>query len=232
MRSLVGSPSPRKYFPSNWTRLGDSTRAKGEPEMTSLAVCAFGPISVKYDIGDSRCKWLMEVATIDSHDSSRRIGPIGTASRVVVALGLLLLAGWDGGLSWQIEWYDPLVGLVALLAITVSAGLLAGRYSAGPIRLTGPLAICINCLVIVALVANPNTAGGALLFYGVTLLVAAWRGQPGCEATVLSNLILRRDDQIGCPTFSPIDAAEARRASRSADRGPAITATGAWRRGR
>jgi hypothetical protein len=50
----------------------------------------------------------------------------------------------------------------------------------------------------------------------VTLLVAAWRGQPGCEATVLSNLILRRDDQIGCPTFSPIDAAEARRAERSA----------------
>jgi hypothetical protein len=27
----------------------------------------------------------------------------------------------------------------------------------------------------------------------------------------LSNLILRRDDQIGCPTFTPIDALEARR---------------------
>jgi hypothetical protein len=175
---------------------------------------------------------LTEVAVIASHDSSRRIGPIGTASRVVVALGLLLLAGWDGGLSWQIEWYDPLLGLVALPVIAVSAGLLAGRFSAGPIQFTGPLAICINCLVIVALVANPYTAGGALLFYGVTLLVAAWRGQPGCEATVLSNLILRRDDQIGCPTFSPIDAAEARRAARSADRGPAITATGAWRGGR
>ena len=106
---------------------------------------------------------------IASHDSSRRIGPIGTASRVVVALGLLLLAGWDGGLSWQIEWYDPLLGLVALPAITVSAGLLTGRFSAGPIQFTGPLAICINCLVIVALVANPYTAGGALLFYGVTL---------------------------------------------------------------
>jgi hypothetical protein len=70
--------------------------------------------------------------------------------------------------------------------------------------------------VIVILVVNPVTGPGALLFYGVTLLIAAWRGQPGCEATVLSNLILRRDDQIGCPTFSPIDAAEARhRASRA-----------------
>jgi len=169
---------------------------------------------------------------IASHDSSRQIGPIGTASRVVVAVGLLLLAGWDGGLSWQIEWYDPLVGLVALPAITVSAGLVAGRYSAGPIRLTGPLAICINCLVIVALVANPYTVGGALLFYGVTLLVAAWRGQRGCEATVLSNLVLHRDDQIGCPTFSPIDAAEARRTARSTARGPAVTTTGAARGGR
>jgi hypothetical protein len=175
---------------------------------------------------------LTEVAAIASHDSSRRIGPLGTASRVAVALGLLLLAGWDGGLSWQIEWYEPLVGLVALPAITVAAGRLAGRYSAGPIRLTGLLAICINCLVIVALVANPYTAGGALLFYGVTLLVAAWRGQPGCETTVLSNLVLRRDAQIGCPTFTPIDAAEARRAQSSADRGPAITATGGWRGGR
>jgi hypothetical protein len=27
---------------------------------------------------------------------------------------------------------------------------------------------------------------------------------------VVSNLILHRDDQIGCPTFSPIDEAEAR----------------------
>jgi hypothetical protein len=64
--------------------------------------------------------------------------------------------------------------------------------------------------VIVVLVANPYTGPGAMLFYGVTLLVAAWRGQPDCEATVLSNIILQRDDQIGCPTFSPVDAWEAR----------------------
>src|SRR5918995_5624971 len=56
MRSLVGSPRPRKYFPSNCTRLGDSTRAKGEPEMTPLAVCAFAFISVDYDIEYSRYK--------------------------------------------------------------------------------------------------------------------------------------------------------------------------------
>src|SRR5919106_3263040 len=93
---------------------------------------------------------------------SRRIGPIGMASRVLVGVGLLLLAGWSGGLSWELDWYDPLVGLIALPAITLSAGLLASRHAIGPIRFTGPLAICLNCLVIVLLVANPYTSGGAL----------------------------------------------------------------------
>jgi hypothetical protein len=47
------------------------------------------------------------------------------------------------------------------------------------------------------------------------MFVAAWRAQPGCEATVLSNWTLRRDDQIGCPTFAPIDEVDARLAARS-----------------
>jgi hypothetical protein len=59
-------------------------------------------------------------------------------------------------------------------------------------------------------VVIPYTAGGAALFYGATLLVAAWRGQRGCESTVISNLILRRDDQVGCVFFLPADEAEAR----------------------
>jgi hypothetical protein len=61
----------------------------------------------------------------------------------------------------------------------------------------------------------PYTSVGTTLFYGLTLLVAALRGQPGCEATVLPNLILNRDDQIGCPMFTPIDRAEARARRRS-----------------
>jgi hypothetical protein len=63
-----------------------------------------------------------------------------------------------------------------------------------------------------------STAGGAALFYGATLLIAAWRAQPACEATVLSNSILARDDQLGCPVFSLIDQAEARLEARNAGR--------------
>ena len=70
--------------------------------------------------------------------------------------------------------------------------------------------------VIVALVVNEFTGGGATLVYGATLLFFEWAGQPGCEATVLPNLILRRNDQIGCPTFSPVDRLEARLRGRDA----------------
>ena len=136
--------------------------------------------------------------------TTRRIGPLGTALRVVVGLGLVYLA------AWGIDWYDALVALVALPAITLAMGLAARRYASGPVRFNGPLGIAVNCAVIVALVLNPYTGVGATLFYGATLLVTAWRGQPGCEATVLPNVILGRDDQIGCPAFSPIDHAEAR----------------------
>lgn len=147
----------------------------------------------------------------------RRIGPIGTTTRLVAAAGLLYLALFDGT-SWGFEWYDAAVGLAVLPAATIAFGLGARRYASGPVRFTGSAGTTANCLLLVALAVNPYTAGGAALFYGATLLVAAGRGQPGCEATVVSNAILGRDDQIGCPLFLPIDHAEGRRAARNAGR--------------
>jgi len=145
---------------------------------------------------------------------TRRIGPIGTTTRLIAAAALLYLALFNGT-SWGLQWYDALLGLVLLPGLMLTIALVARHRGTGPIRFTGATGTMFNCAVIVALLANPYTAGGAALFYGVTLLAAAWRAQPGCEATVISNWILRRDDQIGCPTFSPIDHAEARRASRT-----------------
>jgi hypothetical protein len=140
---------------------------------------------------------------------NRRIGPIGTTTRLLVAAGLLYLAFFDGA-SWGLEWYDVAVGLGVLPAAMTAFGLGARRYASGPVRFTGSADTTANCLILIALAVNPYTAGGAALFYGTTLLVAAWRAQPGCEGTVLSNWILGRDDQVGCPVFSPIDEAEAR----------------------
>ncbi len=147
----------------------------------------------------------------------RRVGPIGTTTRLVVAAGLFYLAFFDGT-SWGLEWYDAAVGFGVLPAAVVAFGLAAHRHASGPVRFTGRGGTTANCLLLVALGVNPYTAGGAVLFYGATLLIAAWRGHPGCEATVVSNTIFGRADQLGCPLFSPIDEAEARLAARNAGR--------------
>jgi hypothetical protein len=151
----------------------------------------------------------------------RRIGPIGTASRVLAGLALLYLAMSDGGRSWGLRWYDVALGLGVFPAVMVGVGLAARRFAGAPVRFTGPLGLAVNAALGVALLANEYTAGGAALFVGTTLLVAAWRAQPGCELTVLSNSILRRDDQIGCFVFTPIDEAEARLTARNRQRAPA-----------
>ena len=147
-------------------------------------------------------------------DMKRRIGTIGTTSRVLVGLGLLYLALADG-LSWGLAWREAALGLLGFPAVMVALGLAARRFARRPVHFMGPLGLALNTAVIVALFFFDFTFDAAALFYGVTMFVAAWRAQPGCEATVLSNWILRRDDQIGCPTFAPIDEAEARLTARN-----------------
>ena len=137
---------------------------------------------------------------------TRRIGPIGTVCRIVVGLGLLALA-WYEGRSGLLSWVLVLGAVVFPLAM-VAVVLIARRFVEGPIRFMDSRGLMVNCGVLVVLFLIPYTRGAAALFYGVSLLIAAWLALPGCEATVISNLLLRRDDQIGCPVFSPVDAAE------------------------
>jgi hypothetical protein len=146
----------------------------------------------------------------------RRIGPIGTLSRGLAGLWLLFLAVSDGSrLTWDLRWYEVALGLGVLPAVMLGIGLAARSLAGGPVRFTGPLSLAVNAALGVALFATEYTAGGAALFVGTTLVVAAWLAQPGCELTVLSNRILRRDDQIGCFVFTPIDVAEARLRART-----------------
>lgn len=147
-------------------------------------------------------------------EPASRIGWIGVASRAAAGLLLVYFAVLDGDFSWDLDRRDVALGLVVFPAVMLAVGFAAGRYAAAPLRYTGPIAVVVNCLVIVLLLANPYTGGGAELFYGTSLLVGAWRRQPDYEATVLSNWILRRNDQIGCPIFTPIDRVETRLVTR------------------
>jgi hypothetical protein len=89
------------------------------------------------------------------------------------------------GASWGLAWHEPLLGLVAFPAVMLVFGLGARLLAEGPVRFDGPVGTAANTAVIAALVLFDYTASAAALFYGTTLLVSAWRAQPGREATVL-----------------------------------------------
>jgi hypothetical protein len=137
-------------------------------------------------------------------DSTRRIGPWGTAARASGGAAMLIAVALIG-----VDELDAVLGLV-VFPLVVLAGLRLRGATAAPLRLTGPEGCCLTCAVgAAAFIFEPVAA---LLFYGTSLLVAAVRGDGGCEVFAVSNWLRRRDDQIACPVFAPIDAAE-RRAS-------------------
>jgi hypothetical protein len=53
------------------------------------------------------------------------------------------------------------------------------------------------------------------VFLGASMLLAALRGYSGCESLAISNWLLRRNDQVGCLIFSPLDHLEASRMNKS-----------------
>ena len=137
-------------------------------------------------------------------EGRRQIGVIGTLARVVVGLGLLYLPWWDYGL----QLHDVLLGLVGFPAVVLLWQWLRLRRTTASLRATGVVGHLVCCGIAAVLLLTPATADAADLFYGTSLLLAALRGYAGCEVLAVSNWLLRRDDQVGCPVFLPIDAVE------------------------
>ena len=72
--------------------------------------------------------------------------------------------------------------------------------------------LVLLALLLTPLYARPLsfTSDAALVFYGASMLLAALRGNSGCEVTAISNWILGRDDQVGCLVLGPVDDLERR----------------------
>ena len=110
------------------------------------------------------------------------------------------------------------VGLVAFPGVTIVwQRWRAARKPERLVWLTGPLGHVATLGIFAALYlttwyAEPVSflSDAALVFYGTTMLIAAGRGYAGCEVLAISNWVLRRDDQIGCLLFHPIDDIECR----------------------
>ena len=150
------------------------------------------------------------MTSLAASNRKRSIGVVGTAGRVALGLGFVYLAVTDFGQpEWDLPWQGPVLGLVALPATVILFQVLWLRFTTAPLNATGPIGFFINFAVGAVLFIWSFTRDAALLFYGSSLLLAAVRGYAGCELTAIGNWLLRRDDQVGCVVFSPLDAVEA-----------------------
>jgi hypothetical protein len=122
-----------------------------------------------------------------------------------------------GRYQYRFDALSVILGAVVFPALALAWHWWAIRNRPDALRATGPVATTINMLVLVALFLIPFyapriyfIATAAAVFYGASMLLAALRGKAGCEVTAISNWVLGRDDQVGCPVFTPIDSMEHR----------------------
>lgn len=154
--------------------------------------------------------------SIDQPTRPRRdIGPLGTATRLFLGCIMVgsvcygqIMKGPFRPLSW-------VFGLLVFPALLIIWQYLRVRRHPARLAATGPVATVLNMVVFCAFYftflyapAIDFLSDAALLFYGLSMLLAALRGYGGCELLAVSNWLLKRDDQIGCLVFFPIDAAE------------------------
>jgi hypothetical protein len=144
----------------------------------------------------------------------RAIGRWGTTARGLVGVALLALGVIAGG-GW-IAWWQLALGIVGMPALVLVAQFARLGVTKRPLSQTDHLAHCLNCAVVAGLLTASATRDAMLVFLGSSMLIAAARGYGGCETLAISNWLLRRDDQVGCLLFGPVDQLEARSDRRSA----------------
>jgi hypothetical protein len=137
----------------------------------------------------------------------RQIGPVGTTARVIVGT-LLVGSVAQGHLARGFHPSAWVLGLVGFPAVLVGLQWLRARRTPTRLEATGPVGHALNLAVFLALYLLEATSDAALLFYGASMWLAAVRGYAGCEVLAASNWLLRRDDQVGCAVFWPVDQLE------------------------
>lgn len=141
----------------------------------------------------------------------RRIGLVGTLARIAVGIAFIYFALTEfGDPKWDLDWYAVPLGLVVFPAALLLFQTVRLRFTNQTLNATGVLGFCLNLAIGALLISLDITRDAALLFYGTSMLLAAARGYAGCEVLAITNWILRRDDQVGCVLFSPLDEIESK----------------------
>jgi hypothetical protein len=144
---------------------------------------------------------------------NRQIGIIGTTARVMIGtwlVGSVLYGHIVRGPFRPLPW---IIGLIIFPVIFLTWQWSRARINPSKLKANGLVASTINIIIFFYfLFWSPTSisfmADSVLIFYGISMLIAAIRGYAGCESLAISNWLLNRDDQLGCLFFSPIDFAE------------------------
>src|SRR5260370_4702285 len=106
------------------------------------------------------------------------------------------------------------IGLLGFPAVLITWQRMRLRRDQTRLEATGRLATAVNIigfalLIAISFVPAISYVGyAAFVFYGASMLLAAIRGYARCEVLAVSNWLLHRDDQSGCPVLSPLDLLE------------------------
>ncbi len=147
-------------------------------------------------------------------DSSSNVSRIPTAmalSRVLrFGLGALIVASLiptllDASAAGLLRVAAAFLGLVILYTII---HVVVGRYFGWINRWVGA-AIAVAPVGATLLMGPVPMVAGAL-FIGVSLLLMAALGDPGCEVMAIPSLLWSRRTHLACIVFSPLDWLEAR----------------------
>jgi hypothetical protein len=143
----------------------------------------------------------------------RQIGIIGTTARVIFGTWLVGSALYGHLVRGPFEPLPWILGLLIIPAIFLTWQRTRARRNPAKLTANGPIASTINIIVFFYFwlwtpLSVSFMSDAVVIFYGVAMLTAAIRGYAGCESLAISNWILKRDDQLGCLLFSPIDFVE------------------------
>jgi len=150
-------------------------------------------------------------------ESPRRAPPVGRALRVLLGLALI---------AYIIPVYfrvPPrvavgslllifgLIAICSLIHITVARQIIAaGPYLAVALTLGLLIAVYVAGGSGLAILGYGKGELAAITFLGISLVVAGLRAVPGCELMAIPGLFFRKDIDLTCLVFSPLDKLERR----------------------
>lgn len=160
----------------------------------------------------------MSKSSLDSQTllpQSRQAPPVGRVLRILLGLALMVYVA-------PVYFRVPvplavtslllilgLIGIYSLVHITVSQRIIPLGSGLGAIVANGLLVV----LYFIGATGLPIVGHGvgelaAVTFLGISLVVAGVRAVPGCELMAIPGVFFRKNSELACLIFSPLDKLE------------------------